>query len=62
MLKHSVFIITNSVTTLCAQCPERKSQLRYSIFTKLTRSFQSTLFDCYNNSEQLHYLLDYERS
>ena len=26
--RHSVFIITNSETTLCAQCPERKSELR----------------------------------
>ena len=25
---HSVNIITNSGTTLCAQCPERKSELR----------------------------------
>ena len=31
-LKHSVSIITNSGTTLCAQCPERKSELRVHQF------------------------------
>ena len=46
---HSVSIITNSGTTLCAKCPERKSELSYNIAIsyvhikivcmKFTRSF-----------------------
>ena len=34
VLRHSVSVITKSGTTLCAQCPERKSELRCNVATQ----------------------------
>ena len=58
---HSVSIITNSGTTLCAQCLEQKSVHLFISCCPLLLYNRSTLsLQQKNTGEQFHCLLDYE--